>query len=280
MTGASKPMSGRRLRSFCALVLAVPALCAPPALAAPEGRTAPNILAAPANQLVVAGNACGPAALLNAFRAGSPAWQRASQSLAGSSDKERLLRIIREIGMRPSRQTPGRPRWSRRGVSVADLLDMANEMIAGLYLPQLGAEVFFLKPRETPDQLVRRVYQRLDTSLAKGLPPVLSLRRYALRRQPAGPPQWVVLDAHFVTLTAISRPLAKGARSFAVSYIDPWGARRCRGSIGISGQPLLADAAGRSSCLEADFPQAGVGEIFVRHGEETVLVAAAAIGRR
>ena len=43
----------------------------------------------PANQLVVAGNACGPAALLNAFRFGNADWQRRVR-LAGATDKERL----------------------------------------------------------------------------------------------------------------------------------------------------------------------------------------------
>ena len=254
-------------------------LCGGLALAAPAAREAPNISAVPANQLVVAGNACGPAALLNAFRCGSPDWQRASKALAGTDDKESILKIIREIGMRPSKHVPGHPRWSRRGVSVADLLDMANEMSAGQFLPQLSAEVFFLGPRETPEKLLRRVYQRFDTALTKGFPPVVSLRRYALRRQPGMAPQWVVIDAHFVTLTAIAHKLDKTARAFSVSYIDPWGAQRCQGTIGIPGRSVFADAAGQSACLEADFPQSGVGQKMVRRGEESVLAVAAAIGR-
>lgn len=254
-------------------------LCGWWAVAAAAAREAPNISAVPANQLVVAGNACGPAALLNAFRCGTPAWQRASRALAGSNDKERIATIIREIGMRPSKNTPGHPRWSRRGVGVTDLRDMANEMTAGLFLPLVREEVLFLKPQETPDQLLRRVYQRLDTSLAKGLPPVVSLRRYVLRRQSGAAPQWVVIDAHFVTLTAMPRLLEKNARVFPVSYIDPWGAQRCQGSIRIPEHAVFADTAGQSSCLEVDFPQTIVGKKLVRRGEETVLVPAAAIGR-
>ena len=249
------------------------------ALAVPAVREAPNLSAVAADQLVVAGNACGPAALLNAFRCGNTDWQRASAALAGANDKERILEIIREVGMRPSKQTPDRPRWSRRGVSVADLCDMANEMVQGRFLPPLSAEVLFPTPGETPEKHLRRVYQRLATSLAKGLPPVVSLRRYVLRRQDGKPPQWVVIDAHFVTLTALPRTLEKNARAFAVGYIDPWGARRCQGSIGIPGRPVLADAAGGASCLAADFPQSAAGTTLVRRGEEAVLVVAAAIGR-
>ena len=250
------------------------------AAAAPATRDAPNLAAAPANQLVVSGNACGPAALLNAFRFGDPAWQRAATALAGSTDKASLLRIIREIGMRPSKHAPGHPRWSRRGVSVLDLQDMANEMRIGQSLPPLSAEVLFLTSRETPQQLLHRVYQRLDNSLAKGLPPILSLRRYALRRQPAtAAPQWVVIDAHFVTLTALPRKLARSASGFAVSYLDPWGGKHCQGNIGIPALPVLADAAGSSACLEADFPQTPARTNPPPGGEKTVLTIAAAIGR-
>ena len=249
------------------------------AMAAPPIREAPNPTAVPVNQLVVAGNACGPAALLNAFRFGNPDWQRASNAVAGANDRERILTIIREIGMRPSKQTPGRARWSRRGVNVADLHDMADEMTAGHMLPHLSDETFFLLPRETPETLLRRVHRRLETSLAKGLPPVLSLRRFALRSPSGQAPQWVVIDAHFVTLTALPRKLEKHARSFSVSYIDPWGGRHCQGEIRIPNRPVLATTAGASSCLEAAFPQTSVGAKQVRKGQETVLVLPAAIGR-
>jgi len=250
------------------------------AMAASALREAPDLSVAPANQLVVAGNACGPTALLNAFRCGNADWQRAGHAITGTTDKERLLTLIRISGMRPSRNLPGHPRWSRRGVSVADLTDMANELIIGQYLPQISSDVFFLNPRESPENLLRRVHQRLDTSLAKGLPPLVSLRRLALRSQPADKlPQWVVIDAHFVTLTAIPRTLDKNARAFSVSYIDPWGGKNCQGSIAIPGPSAFTDSAGQSFCLEAVFPQTAVGKPLVHPGEKSVLTVAAALGR-
>ncbi len=259
--------------ALVSILLATSALAASPLL------EAFNTQAVPANQLAVSGNACGPAALLNAFRFSNNDWQRALTDIHGNNDRERMLRIIREIGMRPSKYTPGHPRWSRRGVSVADLKDMANEMCIGKFLPLISEEVFFLQPRETPEKLLRRIHQRLSTSLAKGLPPVISLRRYALRRQDGNAPQWIVLDAHFVTLTRLPRKLDSNARSFSVSYIDPWGGRRCEGEIRIPQLALLADASGRSSCLEAAFPQTSAGKKLVRRNEPTVLAISAAIGR-
>ena len=80
-------------------------------------------------------------------------------------------------------------------------------------------------------------------------------------------------------MPTIPRKFDKKSRSFPVRYVDPWGGKRCEGVIGVPDRPLLADAAGNSSCLEAVFPQSGVGKKTVRKGEETILAVAAAIGR-
>ena len=261
------------LRSLILLMLCSAAIAATPM------RMVPATDAVPANQLLVSGNACGPAALLNAFRFGAPHWQRASNAVAGDNDREKILTIIREIGMRPSKHLPDRARWSRLGVGLSDLRDMGNEMTIGHSLPQLAEEVFFLKPRETPEKLLQRVHKRFETSLAKGFPPVISLRRHALRKQSGKPAQWVVIDAHFVTLTAVPRRLEKHPRSFPVRYLDPWGGRLCDGEIRIPELPLLADAKGPASCLEAVFPDTKVGLTRVPAGAASALVLSAAIGR-
>lgn len=246
--------------------------------ATPAMREVPNPSAVPANQLLVAGNACGPAALLNAFRFGNEQWQRVSGTIAGESDKQRITTIIREAGMRPSAHIKGRTRWSRKGVNLADLTDMANELARGQYLPVLTQEVLFRKSGESPEKLLQRVHKRLGTSMEKGLPPVISLRRYVLRKE-SGAEQWMVLDAHFVTLASIPKKLENGARSFSVTYIDPWGGKIRAGSIAISDRPLLAGQASDSPCLEAIFPDSSVGKKLVRKGERSTLAVAAALGR-
>jgi hypothetical protein len=241
-------------------------------------REAPHPTATPADQLAVAGNACGPAALLNAFRFGSESWQRASSALPGESDAQRIRAIIQGPGMRPSAHIKGRARWSKKGVNIADLTDIANELTRGHYLPQLSQEILFTTDRETPEKLLRRAHRILATSLEKGLPPILSLRRYT-RRVQNGTPQWIVLDAHFVTLTRLPRKLGKNDRSFPVSYIDPWGGKSCQGTIALPESPVLADHAAASPCLVAHFPQASVGKKLARPGETSALTLAAALGR-
>lgn len=248
-------------------------------MAAPPLREAANPTAVPVNQLTVAGNACGPAALLNAFRFGNADWQRASNAITGKNDRERVLTVIREIGMRPSASVPGRPRWSRRGVNVADLRDMANEMTSGHWLPQVSEEICYIKSRETSEELLGRFHRRLQTSLAKGLPPILSLRRHALRVQSGQAAQWTSIDAHFITVITVPSRLEKSARSFSIRYIDPWGGRFCEGEIRIPAETVMPDGKGRSSCLEAIFPQTSLGEKLVHRGESTVVAPVAVIGR-
>ncbi len=267
-------MPPRRLLRCCAMVCGMMA-----AAVEAQPRENDDLTKSPADQRVVAGIACGPAALLNAFRFGSTDWQRAADAVAGNTDKERMLHILRRFGMRPSRHLPGHARWTRSGVGMSDLRDMADEMTTGLYLPPLGEEVFFLKGRETPARLLERVHRRFKSSLAKGLPPVVSIRRYVLRARDGGKPQWLAVDAHFVTLTHVPKRLDGNTRAFPVDYIDPWGGTRRKGSIGIPGRAVFPDSSGQSSCLEAAFPGACVGDKHVGKGETSFLTISAAIGR-
>jgi hypothetical protein len=249
-----------------------------PVMASPPLRVAPNPTASPASQWVAGGNACGPAALLTAMRFGNPQWQRASQAIPGRTDREVIFAIIRERGMRPSAHLIGRPRWSPSGVNVLDLCDMGNELARGHFLPQLKHDVFFAVAGESQSELLRRVHRRLEGSLSKGMPPVVNLRRYSLRREGGGAPQWIALQAHFVTITAVPMTLPQGSRSFAVKYMDPWGGVAHTGTVMIPESGLLATSPGKSPCVEANFPRALVGKNEVRAGEPTALAMAAMIG--
>ena len=272
MTAVSKLMS-RLLKN--SLLFA----CCSSLMAATPLREAPNLQASPANQLDVAGNACGPTALLNAFRFGSPAWQRASAAIAGNTDKQLIYTIIRESGMRPSASIKGRPRWSKNGVNLVDLCDIGNELTRAHVLPLMRQDVLFTQPGESQKKLLTRVHRLFETSLEKGLPPIISLRRYVHRGQKGKAPEWIVLDAHFVTITSVPRSLEMNATAFPVTYADPWGGKICHGSISIPTRNVLAAMTVDSPCLEAIFPQASVGKKLIRPGESSVLTAVAVLGR-
>lgn len=267
--------SAALLRPLLAAGVLLSVACAP----VPAVREAPNADAVPFDQLAVSGNVCGPAALLNAYRCGSPAWQRALTGVPGTTDRERLRNVIRIWGLQPSASLAGRKRWSRQGINAEDLRDLANELAAPKVLPQVRCEPFLTAAGESPRQLLARVHARLAASLAKGLPPVISIRRIALRQNPGKSPEWVVLHGHFVTVTAVPGRLGRGAAEFDIRYLDPWGGRRESGRLRISTRAFVTAADGVSPCLEADLPHAGVGSNRVRTGETTLLTLSAGIGR-
>lgn len=227
------------------------------------------------NQLVVAGNACGPAALLNSLRLADARWRKALPAIDGQTDRGQLLTIIRRHGLRPSPHLGGRQRWGRRGINVVDLTDIANEITSPSGLPKVRHEILVANSVESPARQLTRTHRHLEASLANGLPPMLSIRRFALRRMPSGAEEWTVIDSHMVTVVETPRRLPRNATGFNVGYIDPWGGQRHHGEIrvadGVSGAV--------SPFLEARFPTANVSKHRVRPGERTTLVVSAAIGR-
>ncbi len=239
-------------------------------------RAAPNADAPPVNQLRVSGNACGPAALLSSFRTGSESWQQVPRTLlpGAADDKAQLTQWIRRYGLHPSATLNGRMRWSNSGINVADLTAAANEMTSSLRLPVLVQDDLFLRPGEKPEALLRRVRDRFDRSLGRGFPPVLSLRRFALRDG-----AWTPVQGHFVTVIEAPKKLRRGETVFAFTYLDPWGGKKSAGTLRIPATPVLTDGRGVSSCLEALVPEANIGRKELRRGETTIVVPAALIGR-
>ena len=239
-----------------------------------EMREAPRADATPANQLAISGNACGPAALLSSFRCGNDAWQRAASSLPGTTDREQLGQWIRRHGLLPSETLKGRKRWTNAGINVEDLVAATNEMTRPLYLPAVSQDDLFLRRGEKPDALLRRTHQRLEKSLSKGIPPVLSLRRFVLRDG-----KWTALQGHFVTITAVARKVRRGEHGFGFVYLDPWGGKRGQGEFRLPSGPVLTATGQTSPCLEALVPSANIAKKDVRRGEATVVIPAAVIGR-
>lgn len=242
--------------------------------AAGDERWAPHAVAGPVNQLEVAGNACGPAALLASFRCGSEKWRAAPERIPGSTDRLKLLYIIRAHGLRPSASLRDRKRWSTAGINIEDLADVAEELaaIGGQRAPRI--ESLIRKNRERPDRHLDRLHDRLRDSLKAGFPPVLNLRRHVLRNG-----EWITLDGHFVSVVMVPEKLPRKATSFKFTYFDPWGGRKCRGTFRIPERPILAVEGQESSFLEAVVPEARIGRSKLRAGESSVVVPSAMILR-
>lgn len=184
---------------------------------APSGpATAANPDAKAANQLAIAGNACGPAAALNSLRFGSTPYQAAAQAIPGENDRSQLRHIILKHGGTWSRHVPQRYRWSRRGINAADLTDVINELTRTSNARSVQLQI----PNGT--SAFEKSYTQLAQSLRSGFPPVVGLRRYEGVK---------TIDSHFITILQVPDHLDHNATEFPIRYVDPMGARSLQGII-------------------------------------------------
>lgn len=230
----------RPLRSFAIVMVGVFLLSHCTSRTGPAA--APRIDAHAANQLDIAGNACGPTALLNSFRFGSPACQQVADAIPGDTDRAKLRHIIIHNGGTWSSHIPQRYRWSRRGINAADLTDIANELGATKSLPPV--RLFIPQNSSSPKSLLRATYNQLAGSLRQGFPPVAGLRRYNGTK---------LVNSHFVTILQVPDALDKHAQEFSLLYIDPVGGKKSHGNIRLMKiqQQLL---------LVADLPDSPLGK--------------------
>lgn len=205
---------------------------------APTGPAkAPNPSAQAVNQLAIAGNACGPAATLNALRFGASEYQAAAKAIPGDSDRSQLRHIILKHGGTWSRHVPQRYRWSRRGINAADLTDVTNELIRASKAPVVKLAI------PTGISAFEHSYDQLARSLRLGFPPIVGLRRYEGIN---------AIDSHFITIVQVPDQLEKNAETYAIRYIDPMGGRTHDGTIRVKQGNLHAQ-------LIADTPRTPVG---------------------
>lgn len=251
-------------------------LLIPGALSAQGLLKAPNKNAEPINQRRAYGNACGPASLLNAFQYGDTKWQKAYKAVPGTNSRSRIRYVISAWGNKPSKHVKGVNRWNiKQGINLLDLTDMANEMRAAHFLPKVKNEIFTLRSNESRSKLLFRSHSRMAKSLQKGLPPIISLRRYAYRyNQEVGQKSWWPIRAHFVVVIEIPASLPPGSQSYKIRYVDPYGGFVRSGTINAA-----AGQFHNSPFLTANLPKTPVGKSFVKAAEKTELCFSAMIGR-
>lgn len=215
------------------------------------------------------GNSCGPACLLNAFGAGEKPYQECFAKLPGASDRARIASVIKSWGQEPSQSIPGRPRWELHGgVNFQDLVLMAagmSELNWSARKPR--GELFFAAPGRDSQGMLATAHKHFAKSLKKGLPPILSVRRFVHRGG-----QWQSVHGHFVVLTAMPEKLPRGSAAFPIQFCDPQGAKQLGGTVTISqnkeGLP----------CLTLLSLTSKIGSSQVRGGEPSALGLAGAIG--
>jgi hypothetical protein len=217
-----------------------------------------------------AGNACGPASLLNSFGSGGAQYRTVYKRVPGTSDRARIASVIKSWGLKPSLKFPDRKRWqNRRGINFADLREMSREMAALQWnASKPEGELFFLQHNSRDQKLLQSAHQRLAKSLRAGFPPILSVRRFTFRQG-----YWQSVHGHFVTLTAMPSKLPRKGRSFPIRLLDPIGAKERTATITL---PKKESAAFPCFILKA--PGNKIGTRDVKNGEANHLALAGAIG--
>ena len=227
------------------------------------------------NQLRTSGNACGPACLLDSFRSGGEKWRKSLEKIPGSTDTEKIISIIKGHANKASHLDKTKPRWNpRAGVSGEDLAGMANDMRTSSWMGTVKFKTLFRDSRQSSQDLLLRTHRSLAKSLKKGFPPIISIRRMAYRRIPGSTVKsWLSVKRHYVVLTGFPEKLPANATSFPVTYHDPWGGKKLKGTI------QIADSKTHSlGTLVATFPGSKIGKNLIRSGEPTVISFSSAMG--
>jgi hypothetical protein len=216
---------------FKALRLCLPAgLCLMPAAAAigSEPPPAPDAIR-PTDQRDYSDsrNGCGPATLLNLLRFGGDGFAPALASLVGGSDGVRMRYLVdRYFRNRPSTHRSGQSRWTVHGIGSEDFAVGTNELLSEHGIAPLASVSLHRKEGEGEAEHLERVRELLADSLERGVPPVLNLRSYLVKRRDenGGNPAWEAGVGHYVlAVSLLGEPSGIG---FLVEVIDPWQGRR------------------------------------------------------
>lgn len=218
--------------------------------AADPGAAATGMVAADQRDYADSRNGCAPATLLNLLKFGGGELAPALRSLVGGSDGVRMRFLVdRYFGNRPSIERPGQPRWGVHGIGCRDFAAGTNELLAEHGIEALASRSLRRLEGERETDHLARVRGYLAASLARGIPPMLNLRSYLVKRreEDGGAARWELGVGHYVLVVAL--PVAESGLGFPVEVIDPWRGRRTELLI-------HREASGRSfRALDEDDPE-------------------------
>lgn len=171
-------------------------------------------------------NACGPASILNCLKFSRPEMQEVYGKLTGGSDGMKMRFVVdRYLKLRDSSVYPGQRRWGVHGVASEDLVAGMNELLAAHGAGELAATYLDRQEGEASLDFARRIHRLMQTSLERGVTPILSLRAFYVRDQEESghEPAWETGPHHNVVVTAAG-DFAAGS-GFLLTALDPWEGR-------------------------------------------------------
>lgn len=169
-------------------------------------------------------NSCAPASLLSCLRFGAAPLQRIYRQLPGDEATDKIAHLVEEYGGRPSVVDPAKT-WfgADRGMFSEDILEMANAVLDAHGAAPLTGEYADRAEGEPLAVHLRRVHAWLVHSLDAGVPPIISVRSFAVQHD-ADDFRWEGVASHAVLVTRVPRELAPNVRGFTFEFVEPSGA--------------------------------------------------------
>ncbi len=173
--------------------------------------------------------ACGPASIFNLLQFGPESYQKARLSLVGANKTTRFRFLIeRYFRNQKSVVNSTAKRWNIYGVKSADLANGLNDLLKENKIPPLKASYLDKKDGESDALFLKRIHEWMSHSVSRGVPPILSLKSYMVRRRKENnfQPGWEAERHHYVVVTSLPKKLsdAPPSRGFEAIVIDSNGA--------------------------------------------------------
>jgi hypothetical protein len=169
--------------------------------------------------------ACGPTALLYAFKFGNPVMKAAYAQFPGSTDSDKLKNIVKIFGKRPSKTTYHSVRLDpNNGMAPLDVHATVNDMLSARDgQPILQSQTLARETLESkPGAFLKRVHASLRTSILNKVPVVSIIVPYAGKFDgEKNTNVWSEHNGHYVVVTGVPDSLPEESLGFSFQYLDP-----------------------------------------------------------
>lgn len=179
--------------------------------------------------------ACGPCAFVNCLSWGSPSLRASVKKIKGATLEDKVKKLIELYGSKPSEgYAKKRPRYEETsGLTWVDMVYFGNDFLrAKGFSWRLKGQYLDRGEKETLSVHLRRVHQRYQKSIKKGVPVVTSIRSFGPYYDEEKKAHfWKGLAGHWVTVVKVQETIADNEKSFWFQYVDPFTGKLEHGTI-------------------------------------------------
>jgi len=184
---------------------------------------------------------CGPVSLLNMLKLGPKDFRAAYAKISGGQDKRALSLLAEKFCS--STGAGGKVRYSNdTGINDSNLTKLCERVFKNHELGPLHTLYANRRRGESNRELARRVNRAIVHSIQRGVPVIMSVDSYGVRKK-----KWVKLTGHYMLITGVQTMGPHNPGSFVIEYVDPVG--------GEKGQAFCYASTRRNSRAIAHFPE-------------------------